>query len=157
MERKLLIQELKNYFDIRELVCSHTFEKFGEKSWQFFDREFLEVLLIVRRDILKVRMFINNYHYTKQEPIYDERGFRCNLCPLCKAKTFKGSLYLSAHLNGAGLDFDAEGLTPAQVQEKIKVDVHLLPCKVRMEAGVSWNHLDIYDDPQAQKFSTFNA
>lgn len=155
MTRPELIQELKKYFDIRELVCSHTFEKFGERSWQFFDRDFLETLLIIRRDILKVRMFANNYHYAKTKPIYDERGFRCNICSICKNKTLKGLLYLSAHPNGSGLDFDAEGLTVKQVHQLIKDNIHLLPCKVRMEDNVTWNHIDIYDDPKAEKFSTF--
>lgn len=157
MERELLIQELKKFFDIRELVCSHTFEKFGEKSWQFLDYQLLEVLLIIRRDILKVEMTINNYHYTSKPPIFTQRGFRCNICFIPKEKTLKGLIYLSAHCNGAGLDFDVKGPTVEQTHQLIKDNVHLLPCKVRMEAGVSWNHLDVYQDPKQPKFSTFNS
>lgn len=153
MTRTELIHELKNHFDIRELVCSHTFEKFGERSWQFLDTNLLETLLIVRRDILKVPMVINNYHTGGN---FSQRGFRCNICQIPKDKTLRGQMYLSAHCNGAGIDFDALGLTVAQVHQLIKDNIHLLPCKVRMEAGVNWNHLDIYDDPKADKFSTFN-
>ncbi len=154
MERELLIQELKRYFDIRELVCSHTFEKFGNKSWQFLDRDLLEVLLIVRRDILKVPMVVNNYHTGGN---FSQRGFRCNICLICKEKTLKGQVYLSAHSNGSGIDFDAVGLTVNKVHELIKTHVDLLPGKVRMEAGVTWNHLDIYNDPTKPKYSEFSV
>lgn len=154
MTREEVIKELKKYFDIRELVCSHTFEKFGQRSWQFFDRDFLDVLLIIRRDILKVPMVVNSYHTGGD---FSQRGFRCNICQIPKDKTLKGQMYLSAHCNGAAIDFDAKGLTVNEVHQKIKDNALLLPCKVRMEANVTWNHLDVYDDPKADKFSTFNA
>ena len=32
MNRKEVIAELKKFFDIRELVCQHTYNAFGEKS-----------------------------------------------------------------------------------------------------------------------------
>lgn len=153
MTRESIIEELKQFFDIRELVCSHTFERYGERSWQFLDRDALETLLIVRRDILRTPMLVNNYHTGGN---FSQRGFRCNICQIPKQKTLRGQLYLSAHCNGAGFDFDADGLTVDQVHNLIEQNAHLLPCKVRMEAGVTWNHLDVYSNPRAAKFSTFN-
>lgn len=152
MTRFELIGELKQFFDIRELVCSHTFEKFGEKSWQFLDRDLLETLLIVRRDILKTPMCVNDYHVGGN---FSQRGFRCNICQIPKDKTIKGQMYLSAHCNGAGIDFDAKHMSVADVHKKIKENATLLPCKVRMEDGVTWNHIDVYNDLKADKFSTF--
>ena len=35
MNRNDLIEKLKKNFDIRELVCPHCYEQFGDKSWQF--------------------------------------------------------------------------------------------------------------------------
>lgn len=154
MERELLISKLKEFFDIKELVCSHTYEKFGSKSWQFLDRDLLEALLIVRRDILKMPMVVNNYHTGGD---FSQRGFRCNICRIPKDKTLKGQLYLSAHCNGAAIDFDAKGLTVSEVHQKIKDNTVLLPCKVRMEANVTWNHLDVYSDPSKDKFSEFSV
>jgi len=152
MTRQQIITELKKYFDIRELVCPHTFLVFGEKSWQFFDRDFLETLLVIRRDILKVPMAINNWHTGGP---FSQRGFRCNICQLVKEKTLAGKIYLTSHANGAAIDFDAKGLTVDQVHALINANENLLPCNVRMESGVTWNHLDIYDN--GQKYSEFEG
>lgn len=65
---------------------------------------------------------------------------------------------MSSHPNGAGIDFDAKDMTVTEVHQKIKENAHLLPVRVRMESGVNWNHLDIYDDPMTtEKFTEFNA
>lgn len=154
MNRQQIITELKKYFDIRELVCPHTFKAFGERAWQFFDRDFLETLLIVRRDILKVEMTANNWH---KGGIYSQRGFRCNICQLVKDKTLKNLIYLTSHSNGASIDFDAKGLTVDQVHAHIKANAHLLPVPVRMEKGVTWNHLDTYDNGSGLMFSEFEG
>ena len=63
MTRQEIIRQLKRYFDIRELVCSHTYQKFGENvSWQFLDTEALHTLLRSSgHQILKCGMVINDY------------------------------------------------------------------------------------------------
>ena len=43
----------------------------------------------------------------------------------------------------------------AQVHAVVKANAAVLPCNVRMEAGVTWNHIDIYDN--GLKYSEFNA
>lgn len=152
MTRTQLIEELKKFFDIRELVCEHTFKTFGERSWQFFDRDFLEMLLVLRRDVIGEAMIVNNWHKGGK---FSQRGFRCNICQLVKDKTIKGLIYLTSHANGAAIDFDVPGMTSAQVRALVKSKAHLLPCNVRMEAGVSWCHIDIYDNNL--KYSEFAA
>ena len=37
MTREEILREIKRYFAISELVCDHTFAKFGEAAWQFLD------------------------------------------------------------------------------------------------------------------------
>jgi len=152
MKRSELIAALKQYFDIRELVCQHAFNAFGEKCWQFFDHDALEMLLVLRRDVVKLSMTINNWHVGGP---YSQRGFRCNICQLVKDKTLDNKIYLTSHANGAAFDFDAKGMTSAQVRALVKGKCDLLPCNVRMEAGVSWCHIDIYDN--GLKFSEFEA
>lgn len=152
MTRSELIQQLKNYFNIKELVCQHTYNAFGETSWQFFDRDFLEMLLILRRDMVKVSMIVNNW---SSGGIFSQRGFRCNICQLVKDKTLKNQIYLTAHANGAAIDFDAKGMTSEQTRQLIKKNSNLFPCNVRCENGVSWVHIDIYDN--GQKYSEFNS
>lgn len=57
--KKLLIEELKKYFNIKELVCPHVYDKFGERAWIFLDTMALRMLLVLRRDILKVPLVCN--------------------------------------------------------------------------------------------------
>ncbi len=140
--RRDIIKELKQYFDIKELVCLHTYEKFGERSWQFFDSEFLENLLILRRDVLKVPLSCNDWSKGGQ---FSQRGFRCNICELVKSKTLKNQIYLSAHCNGAGADFSSSKMSAKQMRELIKENQHLFTVSVRVERDVSWLHFDIYD------------
>jgi hypothetical protein len=140
--RRDIIKELKQYFDIKELVCPHTYKKFGEISWQFFDSEFLENLLILRRDVLKVPLSCNDWSKGGQ---FSQRGFRCNICQLVKSKTLNNQIYLSAHCNGAGADFSSSKMSAKQMRELIKENQHLFTVPVRVERDVSWLHFDIYD------------
>lgn len=153
MNRKQLITDLKKYFDVRELVCPHTYNAFGERSWQFLDDNLLQTILIVRRDILKVGMTVNTYH---KGGIYDERGLRCNICDIVKAKTKKNQLYLSAHCNGAGIDFIPSGMTAEQARQQIRDNAFLLVVPIRLEKNVSWVHLDVYDYMNGDMINEFN-
>lgn len=131
--RDKIIRELHNYFQVRELVCDHTFSKWGERSWQFLDTDFLHCLLIIRRDILRLPM-ICNYQWVNQ------RGLRCNRCELVKGKD---SVYLSSHILGKAGDFSIEGITAQEARSRIRNNAHLLPCPIRMEGGVNWLHFDV--------------
>lgn len=142
MKRKELITELQKYFEIREFVCQHTFKAFGERSWQFLDDNLLETILIVRRDILQSGMTVNNYH---KGGMYSQRGLRCNICQLVKDKTSKNQIYLSAHCNGAGIDFIPSGMIAEEARQRIKANASMLPYPVRLEKNVSWVHIDVYD------------
>ena len=148
MDRKEIITELKNYFNIKELVCQHIYKAWGEKSWQFLDTELLHTILVVRRDILKGKLICNNEQFT-------QRGLRCNLCQIVIDKTQKHELYLSAHVNGAGFDFDASGMGAESARLRIKSMSDLLPYPIRLEANVNWVHLDVYDSVTGEKVTMF--
>lgn len=148
MTRKEIIEELKKFFTIQDLVCNHTHQRFGDKSWQFLQTELLHTILVVRRDIVKAPMLIN--HSGKFQ-----RGLRCNLCKLVRDKTTNNEIYLSSHVNGAGCDSDSKGLTAEQVRVLIKKNEHLLPYPIRLEKSVSWLHLDVYDDGSGQMITYF--
>lgn len=132
MRRDEIIAQLKPYFDIEELVCNHTFAKWGEASWQFLNTDYLHTLLVIRRDILQAPMTCNY-------GIMCQRGLRCNMCPLVQEK---GSVYLSSHILGKAGDFSVQGMTAEEARQKIRQNAHLLPCPIRMEEGVSWLHID---------------
>lgn len=132
-DRDKLIRELRNYFQVSELVCGHTFSKWGERSWQFLDTNYLACLLVIRRDILQSPMTCNHSGAS-------QRGLRCNMCELVKEK--KAS-YLSSHVLGKAGDFTVQGITAQEARSRIRNMAHLLPCPIRMEGGVSWLHIDV--------------
>jgi hypothetical protein len=133
MDRDKIIRELHNYFQVSELVCEHTHSKWGERSWQFLDTNYLACLLIIRRDILQLPMTCNHSGA-------NQRGLRCNRCDLVKDKS---SIYLSSHVLGKAGDFTVKGLTAQEARSRIRNMANLLPCPIRMEGGVSWLHFDI--------------
>lgn len=132
MNREEIILQLRQFFQVRELVCDHTFSQWGERSWQFLDTAYLHDLLIIRRDILQAPMTCN-HDGAKQ------RGLRCNRCQLVKEK---GKVYLSAHVLGRAGDFSVQGMTAQEARSRIRNMAGLLPYPLRMEGGVSWLHID---------------
>lgn len=145
--KKLLIEELKKYFNIKELVCPHVYEKFGERAWIFLDTMALRLLLVLRCDILKVPLVCNTKTLTQQ-------GLRCNRCEIVRYKT---SSYLSAHVTGKGFDLSSPAMSAEEMRLKIAENVDLLPCKVRIEQDVNWLHIDVYDELQPSKIKYFKA
>lgn len=148
MSREEIIAQVRKFFDIEELVCDHTFAKWGEKAWQFLDTDFLHCLLIIRRDIIKKPMYANGR-------FAHQKGLRCNRCQLVREKN---TVYLSAHILGKAVDLVTTGMTADQVREQIKANQNLLPCNIRMEKGVSWLHFDTLNQSGvSQKVYEFTA
>jgi hypothetical protein len=133
INREQIIRELHDYFQVSELVCKHVHSKWGERSWQFLDTDYLHCLLIIRRDILQLPMTCNHDGA-------NQRGLRCNLCELVKGQ--KGA-YVSSHILGKAGDFTVQGLTAQEARSRIRNNAHLLPCNIRMEDGVNWLHFDV--------------
>lgn len=148
MTREEILKAVKQYFSIEELVCDHTLAKWGERSWQFLDTDYLHCLLVIRRDILKrpMRCNSNTAH---------QRGLRCNRCQRVMEKS---SVYISSHCLGKAGDHTVEGMSAEEARKKIKENADLLPCPIRLEARVSWLHFDVL--PQygiTQKVYEFTA
>lgn len=132
MNREQIIRELHRFFQVRELVCSHVFSKWGERSWQFLSTDYLHNLLVIRRDILQMPMVCNHDGA-------EQRGLRCNMCKMVKEKK---AAYLSSHILGRAGDFSVQGLTAQEARARIRAMQNLLPYPMRMEGGVSWLHID---------------
>ena len=133
MTRQEILDAIRPYFDVDELVCPHTFAKWGQASWQFLDTDYLHALLVIRRDIIKRPMWCNG---TQKK----QRGLRCNRCDMVKSKS---TVYLSSHILGKAGDFTITGLSAENARKLIKENAGLLPCNIRMEKGVSWLHFDV--------------
>lgn len=149
MTRQEIINNLSQFFRVQELVCNHTYSKYGQSSWNFLDTHYLHCLLIIRRDILKKPMTCNGSGK-------NQRGLRCNMCQLVRGKT---SVYLSAHILGKAGDFDVAGMTAEEARQAIKNNANLLPYPVRLEKGVYWLHMDVRSDDTRpfQKVIEFSA
>ena len=133
MEREEIIQELSQYFKVKELVCPHCYARWKEQSWQFLDTLWLWCLLVIRRDILKAPMTCNDASHT-------QRGLRCNMCELVKTKL---GPYLTSHLFGKAGDFIVKGMTAEEARKQIIANADLLPCPIRVEKDVTWLHFDV--------------
>lgn len=148
-----MINEIKQYFDIEELVCPHVYKRFGESAWQFFDQRLLETLLTIRKKIGKP-IYVNNWQIGGN---LSQRGIRCNVCVLVKEKTALEKVYMSAHLQGLGIDFDVKGMSAEEVRRWIEKNQILLPYAVRLEDAVSWVHLDLRNDGTKGKVIRFKG
>jgi hypothetical protein len=148
-EREKIISDLSPYFKVKELVCEHTFAKYGERSWDFLDTDYLKVLLLLRREIFRRPMFCNfgSYH---------QRGLRCNRCQLVRSKE---GVYLSAHVLGKAGDFTIQDLTSNAARMLVRNNANRFPVPVRIERNVNWLHIDVRPDgskPEA-KVIEFNG
>ena len=147
MNRSTIINELKKYFNLSELVCPHIFNKYGDTSWMFLSTQKLHTLLVLRTDIFNKPMVINT-NSAKQ------RGMRCNLCEIVKQKT---TVYESAHCNGMGFDITVIGMSAEEARNEIKKQINKLPYPIRLEEDVTWLHIDCYDPCNNKVINTFKA
>lgn len=147
MERQEIIDKLKEYFRIGELVCDHVYAKFGDKAWMFLSTELLHTLLVLRTEIIKLPIVVNTASMK-------QRGLRCNMCPLVKAKK---SVYMSAHCLGKAIDCHVNGKTAEELRSLIKANADKLPYKVRLERLCNWCHIDCYDAGTKDKIVEFTA
>lgn len=142
---------IKDYFDIKELVCKHVYDKFGERAWVFFDERLLETLFVIR-DVLGKPIYVNNWAAGGN---LTQRGLRCNVCALVAEKTRLGKVYMSAHSQGIGVDFEVQGMSAQRVRDWIVKNQVFLPYAVRLEKDVTWVHLDLRNDGREGKVVFF--
>lgn len=88
MTRNELIKKVKENFQLKELVCPHCVKTYGDKAWQFLSTELLSTIYVLRNEVIKKHMIVNN------GTTFTQRGLRCNICKLVKGKT---TPYMSAH------------------------------------------------------------
>lgn len=154
MTRVELIKNVQRFFCLRELVDEPTYKKYGDFAWNFFDTEFLETLVYIREYVLKVPMKVNDWMTGGK---FSQRGLRHNMSAEIRKYTDKGKQYMSAHALGKGVDFDAKGMTAEQARNAIQAKAKQLPHPIRLEEGVTWVHLDIYNDDEKNRVKFFKV
>jgi hypothetical protein len=169
-----------DWFTLQELVCPHTYYRYGEMAWQFRDTKQSVLLDYVRAKLGSVS--INNW-YSYRESDYikfiaekaraklpiiaselpsapvgldDESGLRCNICSIYLEKTNNGVIYISAHGLGKGDDFHVQGRTAEEVRQYLIKNKDKIPHPIRLEVGVPWVHMDCEEDINGQKVMLFN-
>lgn len=131
--------DAKKYFGIKELVCPHVYEVWGENAWQFLDDRMLANLVFIREGIGKP-IVVNNWAKGGE---YSQRGLRCNTCILVIEKTDLRKVYLSAHIFGQAVDFGVVGMTAEEVRDWIIEHAEEMPYPSRLERDVRWVHMDV--------------
>lgn len=154
MTRAELIKQVERYFSLRELIDEPTYKKYGDFAWNFLRTELLETLFVLRDRIIKQPMTINNWMTGGK---FSERGLRHNMSAEVWKYTKQNKQFMSAHVMGAGVDFDAKGMTAAEVRSLIQAKASLLPHPVRLEDGVTWVHIDVYNDGSKEKVALFKV
>lgn len=147
MKLEDILREIRDYFDIRELVSKPVYDRYGENAWRFFDPRLLETLLVLREDILGVPLVCNNW---KSGGKLSQRGLRENTCQIVKDKTLSGQMYLSAHTLGMAVDLSSGKMSADEMRKIILKHSSRLPHKVRIEDGKSaptWLHIDVCAEP----------
>lgn len=156
MTRSQIIQSKNWKFGIKEFVCPHIYQKFGDAAWQQFDVRLLEVMMWIRNHI-GLPIIINTWGSNKEKG-FRERGMRCNCCNEVKRYTEQNTAYLSAHVMGQAVDFhindkmwDADAIRQWIVDHKAD-----LPYPIRLERGTNWVHLDVRNET-SEKIIWFDA
>ncbi|MCK5857278.1 MAG: hypothetical protein KAG64_07305 [Bacteroidales bacterium] len=147
------MSNIRDYFDIRELVSREVYNKEGENAWRFFDPRLIELMLFIREEFNK-SIYVNGWFFGKA---FSQRGLRENTGSVVKKKTLEGKLYLSAHVFGQALDFDIKGMSAAEVRDRLVDMADRLPHPIRLEANVNWVHLDVAVKEGQGKVYVFNA
>ena len=145
MNRNDFIEKLKKNFDIRELVCPHCYDRFGDNSWQFLSTELLSTLYVLRYIIFNLPITINTW---KDGGVFSQRGLRCNICDIPSSKK---NIYLSAHCLGNAIDFDVKGYSAEQARNIIKNNISKFNYPIRMELDTNWVHVDCYQPYNSQE------
>jgi len=155
-------KEIKKYFGVHEFfrpsLVTWAQKKYPSswenKLWSYLEYRNLSNLLYVR---IKLNRRITINHGKLQQ-----RGFRDNLCKMLLGKAARMKFYLSAHVRGAGVDFDVENMIAEDVRNWITNRSNDLPFNLRLEwkynktnKPITWVHMDSNYEPNHKRVYKF--
>lgn len=98
----------KSKMSMRDLVCPHIYEIYGEGAKMFIDNKLLDFLDKLKNEVFAGRYVIVN---TWDTVVYDsairysQRGLYCNVCSKLKFYTRLNNTVLNSHILGRAIDF----------------------------------------------------
>lgn len=101
------VKYIPKHFKAKELVSPAVYSKYGDNSLKFIDVRIL-IFLDTLRENLGVPIVVNGGGNT-------QRCLRENICPIVKGKTQNGSIYLSAHVLGRGVDISSPKMSAQDI------------------------------------------
>jgi hypothetical protein len=144
----MIIMKKSKYFKLHELVCPHVLTRDGESAWRYLRPVVIDFLDWFKEEIGKP-VYVNNYSWGGDK---SQRGLRCNMCALVKGKI---TLYMSAHILGAGVDLNVKDMAPKEIRKWIESNIGKFfkkhpqyIAKARLEDDASaptWVHVDFYE------------
>ena len=132
------------WFKLYELLPPETY-KDEEHGWEILCDE-LKQTIDFCRDLFKMPLTINDW---KNKGHRQYCGFRAKTCPV-------GAKF-SAHKQGMAADIISPKLSAKDMRKMLHENADKLPYKVRLEANVSWLHIDVRTDGQTEKIREFKA
>ena len=132
------------HFNTEELVSKQVFDVIGDDAIKLFDPKALETLEAIR-EILNVPLICNNW---KSGGTRDDCGYRDLKCKIGASK--------SAHKEGKAFDLVSSKMNAATMRQRIIENQDKLPHNIRMEAGVTWLHIDTRNT-SGEKIQIFKA
>jgi len=134
---------IPRHFDTKELVDEETFNLLGENAIKLFDEDLL-IAIDTLRETYNSPITINNWH---REGMYSQRGFR-------SSKSNTGSP-TSQHRFGNAFDLTVIGIPAETVRQHIIANKDKYYGINRMEADVSWVHIDSKPTPEDKRIYLF--
>lgn len=132
------------YFSTYELVDRRTYELLGSNAIKLFNEGLLKDLDNLREYFGK-ETTINNWNWGG---VMTQRGFRSLVSNTGETT--------SQHRKGNAIDFVVQDIDAIEVRTHILENKDLYPSINRMEAKVSWVHIDCHPDYKDKRIYLFN-
>lgn len=142
--------QANKYFEVKELVSSKTYEKYGDNAIQFLNPKSLIALENVR-EILGVPLICNNWYAGGSR---NYCGYREPECKIGAKNSF--------HKRGMAYDLISTKMTAKEMREKLEKQQDKLIYPIRVEkwdnlGEISWLHIDCSDNTHGKKLYFFKA
>ena len=132
------------HFNTEELVSKQVFDVIGDDAIKLFDPKALETLEAIR-EILDVPLICNNW---TSGGTRDDCGYRDLWCTVGAIR--------SAHKEGKAFDLVSNKMDAESMRKTIIENKDRLPHNIRLEAEVSWLHIDTRNT-SGEKIQVFKA